>query len=483
MTTRFPDTFDYAGMNAPMRTECDIYDLVVEGTMPKEINGAWYRTIPDPQYPPMLGHDTYLSGDGMISSFRFENGHVDFKMRYIMTDRLKAERKARRGLFGLYRNPYTDDPSVHGINRCVNNTTPIFHAGKLLALKEDGLAMELHPETLDTLGVFNYRGKLKSQTMTAHTRLDEDTGDLHFFGYEASGLCTRDVSYCVANKNGELVKEEWFQVPYVSLMHDFAVSKEHAIFPVFPTTADLDRLKAGGVHWVCEPDKDAYVGIMPLDGHTSDMRWFRHPACSAFHFMNAYTEGRYVHLDFGIGKYAPFPFMIQASHIHPKPEDMAYGRVVRWTFDMSKPGDKFEEYKIAPSGDFPRIANKDHMKDYGIGYYERFDPEAGPPLVAGPVGAGFNTLSRLEVKSGRLKSWHHPSRPVTIQEEVHIPSKIPEHEGYLLLVADLHDTMLSDLLLFEAEHVDKGPIATAHLPLRLRNQVHGNWVSAEELGG
>ena len=110
--------------------------------------------------------------------------------------------------------------------------------------------------------------------------------------------------------------------------------------------------------------------------------------------MNAYTEGKFVHLDFGIGKYAPFPFIQQASHIHPTPEDMAYGRVVRWTFDMSKPGEKFEEYKLAPSGDFPRIANKDHMKDYSIGYYERFDPEAGPPLVAGPVGAGFNTLSR-----------------------------------------------------------------------------------------
>ena len=236
MTTKFPDTFDYAGFNAPMRTECDIYDLVIEGNLPAEINGTWYRTIPDPQYPPMLGHDTYLSGDGMISAFKFENGHIDFKMKYIMTDRLKADRKARRGLFGLYRNPYTDDPSVKGVNRCVNNTTPIFHGGKLLTLKEDGHAVEVHPETLETIGVFNYRGKLKSQTMTAHTRLDNETQDLHFFGYEASGLATRDVSYCVADKEGQLVKEEWFQVPYVSLMHDFAVSKEHVIFPVFPTT-------------------------------------------------------------------------------------------------------------------------------------------------------------------------------------------------------------------------------------------------------
>ena len=479
MTTRFPDMMDFRGMNEPMRVECDIYDLVVEGKVPEEINGSWYRSVPDPQYPPMLGHDTYLSGDGMVSLFRFENGQVDYRMKYVKTERLMSERKARRSLHGLYRNPYTDDPSVRGHNRCANNTTPIFHGGRLLALKEDGLAVELDPDTLETIAVFNYNGKLRSKTMTAHTRLDPETEELYFFGYEASGLATRDVAYCVADKEGQLAREEWFQVPYVSLMHDFAVTKEHAIFPVFPTTADLDRIKAGGVHWVCDPNLETYIGIMPRDGHVEQMHWFRRPACSAFHFMNAYTEGKLVHLDFGVSKYAPFPFIQEASHIHPTPEDMKAGRVVRWTFDMSKPGEKFEEYNLAPAGDFPRVATKDHMKDYSVGYYERFDPQL-PALMAGPVGAGFNTVSRLEVKSGKVKSWQ-PKQPATVQEEVHIPSKQPGHEGYLAVVIDLHDTMLSDMVILEAANPEKGPLATIKMPLRLRNQVHGTWVSAEEL--
>lgn len=480
MTTRFPDTFDFSGCNAPMRVECDVYDLIVEGELPREIHGAWYRTIPDPQFPPMLGQDTYLSGDGMISSFRFENGHVDFKMRYVKTERLLAERKARRSLHGLYRNPYTDDPSARGLNRCVNNTTPIYHGRRLLALKEDGLAVEIHPETLETIGVWNYGGKLRSKTMTAHTRLDPATGQLYFFGYEAAGLATRDIAYCVADAEGRIVREDWFQAPYVSMMHDFAVTKEHAIFPVFPTTADLARLQAGGPHWIYEPDKDTFIGIMPRDGSVDDMRWFRRPACSAYHFMNAYTEGKFVHLDFGVGKVNPFPFIQEASHIHPTPKDLAGGNVVRWTFDMSKPGEKFEEYVLAPAGDFPRIATKDMMSDYQVGYYERFDPVSGPPLTAGPVGIGFNTISRLEVKSGKLQSWHL-DMPATIQEEVHIPSKIPGHEGYLAFVADLHSEKLSDVLILEAGNLAKGPLARIKMPLRLRNQVHGNWVPAEEL--
>jgi carotenoid cleavage dioxygenase len=81
--------------------------------------------------------------------------------------------------------------------------------------------------------------------MTAHPRPDPETSELHFFGHEAAGLATPDVAYCMAHKEGELIREDWFKVPYVSLMHDFAVTKEHVVFPVFPTVAELDRIKAG----------------------------------------------------------------------------------------------------------------------------------------------------------------------------------------------------------------------------------------------
>ena len=489
MSKPFPNSMDFAGYNAPSRVECDIYDLVIEGAVPEEINGTWYRSIPDPQYAPMLGDDTMLSGDGMVSTFSFENGHVDFKMRYVQTDRWHHERKARRSLYGLYRNPYTDDPTVHGPqgpgtskgSRGVANTTPIFHGGRLLALKEDSRGWELDPVTLETRGEWDYQGKLKSQTMTAHTRLDPENGELHFFGYEAGGLATRDVAYCVADKSGNLVKEEWFEVPYCSMMHDFAVTKEHVIFPVFPTTANLERIKSGGPHWVWEPSQETFVGIMPRAGSVSDIRWFRGPATSAYHFMNAYTEGSKVHMDFGAGKVNPFRFIQQASNIQVHPSEAA-GDYVRWTFDLARPSDRWEEYKLGPGGEMPRIAEQDFMVDYDVGYYQTYNPEAGPPLLCGPVGAGFNTMLRIEVKSGRLTALALPPG-MTMQECVHIPSQKPGHEGYLAFVVDLHEKNLSEVWLVEAASLSKGPIARIHVPLRLRAAVHGNWATAAELAG
>ncbi len=478
MTAPFPHTMDFSGFNAPSRVECDIFDLVVHGEIPKEINGAWYRCIPDPQYPPRLGDDTFLSGDGMVGRFWFENGHVDYRQRYVMTERLQADRAHRKSMFGAYRNPYTDDPRVKGVDRGVANTTPIHHGGRLLCLKEDSRAMELDPVTLETRGRWDFDGQLRSKTMTAHTRKDPETGELYFFGYEAAGLATNAIAYCKADNAGNFVREEWFEAPYVSLMHDFVVTESHAIFPVFPTTADLARIEAGGPHWVFEPQRPAYVGIMPRDGSVAEMRWFEHEGpASSFHFMNGFTEGDRVHLDFGLADVNPFPFIQKASGIDVDPTK-ARSKYVRWTFDLSQPGDAISETVLGPPGDMPRIAEKDTGRDYAVGYYQRFDPAAGRPNISGPVGAGFNTVTRMSLKSGELRNLAM-APTATVQEHVHIPSREAGHEGYLAFAVDLHDAQGSEVWIVEAEHPENGPVARIEMPLRLRCQVHGNWVAAE----
>jgi len=67
---------DFIGHNAPSRIEAEIFDLVVEGTLPEDLQGSWYQTVPDPQYPPKIPPDTYLSGDCMMRMLRFENGRA-----------------------------------------------------------------------------------------------------------------------------------------------------------------------------------------------------------------------------------------------------------------------------------------------------------------------------------------------------------------------------------------------------------------------
>jgi carotenoid cleavage dioxygenase len=238
-----------------------------------------------------LGDDININGDGLVTQFRFENGHLDFKSRYVRTEKFRLETAARKALFGAYRNPFTDDPSVAGRDRTTANTSVVFHAGRLFALKEDGLPHELDPDTLDTRGRFDYAGQMQSFTTTAHPKIDPANGEMVAHGYEARGLATRDVALQVMSPDGTLTREEFFVAPYVSMMHDWAVSAEHVVFPLWSTTADEQRMRAGGPHWVFEPDRELRIGIMRRDAGTGDIRWFRAPPCGLGHILNAFSDG------------------------------------------------------------------------------------------------------------------------------------------------------------------------------------------------
>src|SRR3974390_12769 len=77
--SHFPATPAFTGFNTPSRIEADIRDLAYEGTIPPELDGAFFRVQPDPQFPPRLGDDISFNGDGMITRFHFHHGRCHFR--------------------------------------------------------------------------------------------------------------------------------------------------------------------------------------------------------------------------------------------------------------------------------------------------------------------------------------------------------------------------------------------------------------------
>ncbi|MBB4640995.1 carotenoid oxygenase family protein [Rhizorhapis suberifaciens] len=479
----FPQTPDFMGLNEPLGVEVHLENLEVEGTIPSEIEGAFFRAVPDPEFAPLYPDDTALSGDGMISRIRFQGGKVDYDIRYVKTARYLAEKEAGKALFGRYRNPYTDRAEVQGVDRTVANTTPIWHAGRLFMTKEDGRAYEVNPNNLETLGSWDYHGALKSETMTAHVRIDPETGEMFFFGYEAGGLCSTDVAYCIADRDGTLVSEQWFKAPYCSMMHDFAITESFAIFPVFPTTASLDRVKEGGAHWIHEPELESWVGIMPRYGKVEEMRWFKGPkGVSVYHIMNAFEEGGKVHMDMHLSDTNAFAFIRVASGIDRQPWEIQ-GGFVRWTFDMESGDNAIGQEMKGPPGDMPRIPDAKQGRPYGYGWYGSVNPQGGPPLLGGPAGVCFNMLFRIEPDTGRLEALGLPPGHA-IHEPVHVPAADPAHEGWLIAIVDHQtgDTQFEHAAwILEAGNIGAGPVAKVRIPTRLRAQVHGWWVSSAQL--
>jgi hypothetical protein len=135
----FPTGPEFTGLNAPIGAEYELEELPVEGRIPAEIAGTFFRAIPDPAFPPYIEDGAaVISGDGMVSALRFAPGRVSFAIRYVQTERHKAELAAGRALFGKYRNPFTDRPEAAGLDRTVANTTPVWHAAVCSCARRTG---------------------------------------------------------------------------------------------------------------------------------------------------------------------------------------------------------------------------------------------------------------------------------------------------------------------------------------------------------
>jgi carotenoid cleavage dioxygenase-like enzyme len=477
MPHRFPDTPTFTGLNKPCRIEGEINDLEYDGALPTGLRGTFYRCGPDPRFAPLLGDDININGDGMVTLFRFGEGFIDFRSRYVRTEKYQLERAAHRALFGRYRNPYTSDPQVAGRDATTSNTNVFFHAGRLFALKEDGLPHELDPHSLETIGRHNFEGRLQSLTRTAHPKLDPATGELLSHGYEARGLATPDISVQFISRDGALTREEFVQAPYPSFMHDWAATAEHVIFPVTPTTADEARMRRGGAHWMFQPGLDTFFGILRRDAPARDLRWFRVPNCSLGHVLNAFHDGDQVYVDIHVSERNQFPFIENADG-SVFDRDKAVPRLTRFRFDLAAPADRFstevlyEDFMEMPIVD-PRYA----LHPYRRGFAAILDRNR-PLNIMGTIGFGWNTLASLDLATRGVRRYYVGDNTTT-GEPCFVPRSAgaPEGDGYLLAVLTCYDRApQTRLIILDTQDIEHGPIATVYLPLLLRGAVHGNWV-------
>jgi carotenoid cleavage dioxygenase-like enzyme len=461
--TKFPELPMFQGINAPSRVELDVSDLEVEGTIPPALDGAFYRVAPDHQYPPRFHDDVPFNADGAVSMFRFENGRVHLKHRYART-----ERAAGRALYGRYRNPFTDDPSVQGKSRNLANTTPAIFNHTLFALREDSPPIAMDPLTLETRGDCHFGGRIA--TFTAHPKADPRTGQWIAFGFASSGLYSRDCRYYEIDAEGEITHEAPFEVPYYCMLHDFGVTQDYVIFPVIPIAgAGAEALQAGRPHYAWDPSKDVFLGVLPRGGTAKDLRWFRAPTQFCSHVMNAFNDGTKVYFDVPVAESNMFPFFPQPD-VAWEPAKAA-SRMTRWCVDMASTGDAFHSTARLSEfvGEFPRCDARYQTEHYRHGWLLGFDPRR-------------SRLAHIDHETGVTRIWAADEN-TSLQEPCFIPKSrgAAEGEGYIVQLATRIREMRTDVLMFEALRVEDGPFATVRLPLRLRPGYHGNWADWNQI--
>jgi len=467
-----PRAFGGGGPLANNRAEIDLFDCEVEGKLPTDLDGVFYRVGPDPQYPKpeKYAGDIMFDGEGHVSMFRIKDGHVDYRTRYAKNQRWKAQHAARRSLFGMYRNPLTDDPSVKGLSRGTANTQLFVHHKKLLVFKEDSPPVYLDPWTLETLDdYYTFGGKLESETHTAHPKIDPLTGEYFGFGYEATGLLSKDIVVFSADRDGSVNWQVKVQAPYAGMMHDFAVTQRHVILYLTNMVADENRIKAGGVHFSYDSKTPCYLGVMRRGGDGRDLRWFTGANLFCTHVMGGWSEGDKVTVDWDGGEGNQFPFF--PSLHEPFDPVKSTGRIRRFTVDLSrKSNDRFQAETLFPevTGVLSRQDDRFHTLPYRYGYLNGFGRQGGWWIV---------DHQEKKVQLASVPDY-------SLSEMTFVPRRpdAAEGDGYLIGVGSSQkESGRSDLILFDTHHVAEGPIARVKMPFKVVDQVHGFWADARDL--
>jgi carotenoid cleavage dioxygenase len=451
---------------APIDTEYDAAGLRVTGRLPEQLRGTLYRNGPNPQFPDAREH--WFLGDGMVHAFDFADDGVSYRNRWVRTERWRAERQAGRRLADAsgFGRPAQQSGGVAGQGKA--NTHVLAHAGRLLALEEAHLPFELDARALESIGPWNAGGALQGP-FTAHPKVDPESAEMVFFGYAADGPLSRGIVYGELDAQGRLLHRTRFEAPYCSMVHDFAVTRNHVLLPVLPLQGDLDRARAGGPAYAWRPELGSHLALLARKGDGRGVRWFEGPPCYVFHVLNAWEEdaGRRLHAD--VMRYDEAPLFPRPDGSIPAPVS---ARLVRWSFDLDGDGGSLEQTPLGEvHGEFPRIDERRAGLPYRHGWACADRLGAQRQACAG--------LVHVDLREQRQHTfWGGPGERFSEPVFVARAPDAPEGDGWLLALVHRPPTHTSDLLVFDATALDRGPLATVHLSHRVPAGFHGSWVGA-----
>ena len=207
--TAFPNTPDFIGHNAPSRIECDIYDLVVEGKIPA---GHQRHLVPLDSRPAVRrrcsGDDTYPERrrhGQRCSASRAATWISACATCRPSAGRTSARRAARSTACIATRTRTIRASRGKGKPRRRQHHADLSTRAAARAEGRQPRAGRWTRSTLETRRRMGLRRPAAQPDDDGASAPRSRTGELYFFGYEAGGLATRDVAYCVADKNGELV--------------------------------------------------------------------------------------------------------------------------------------------------------------------------------------------------------------------------------------------------------------------------------------
>jgi carotenoid cleavage dioxygenase len=330
---------------------------------------------------------------------------------------------------------------------------------------EAALPTELDPVTLATRGEYDFDGRL-SGPMTAHPKMDPETGEMLFFGYSPFPPY---LQYHVADRTGRLVRSEPIDLAWPTMMHDFAITRDHVVFMLCPLVFSFENVQERGGAFTWEPERGTRLGVMARNGTSADVRWFDTDPCYVFHPMNAYDDGSTIVVD--VARYDRLGFMAPKAARDPGWREADAARLQRWRIDLAKGGVRLEPLDDT-SGEFPRVDERRVGRPHRFGYMAVTGPEQRDERLP-----RWTAIRRYDLARGTWETRTFGAEN-GVSEPVFVPRRpdAAEDDGWVLCLAYDAARNASDFYVLHARDLAGEPVAVVRIPHRIPYGFHGNWV-------
>jgi all-trans-8'-apo-beta-carotenal 15,15'-oxygenase len=470
-----PATAQAADWHRIFETLPDEHDYVVDeivGRLPEGLVGTLYRNGPGRNEVGGTPYAHLFDGDGLLSQFAFDGKRVHYRNRFVRTTHYLAERAADKPVMRNYGQQRPGGVLANAFRMPANvaNTSVQYHAGSLLALYEGGRPWQLDPDTLDTIGEYDYDGELKSSyTYSAHPTWDPATGELYNFGIQY-GPRTRLRTYRV-DPRGKLHHLHAINLPFATLNHDCALTPRYMVFVIDPLVLRVPRFLLGfasldrSVRF--DSSQATRVILAPRDGgkpRIAECEPFFH-----YHINNAFDDGTDVVLD--LVRYPDY------DNIHRgfrEPRRAGFDDVSTTLSRMRiGPAGAVTIEDLWPHGcEFPqhdwRRTSRSHRYTYMAGIADR-EPEPGAP---------FNAIIKHDHDHGETTR-HDFGAGQVAGEPIFVPraADAGEDDGWLLSVVYSAPEHRSRLVVLDARDLESEPVAVAHLRHHVPLGFHGTFTA------
>ncbi len=434
--------------HAPVDVETTSFDLRVTGRIPAELNGRYLRNGPNPMNNIDPENHHWFVGDGMVHGLRLRDGIADwYRNRWVRSKSVSA---------ALGESPVPSDWPAENMDFAAN-TNVIGHAGKTFAVVEGGAPpVELGFE-LETIRVSNLNGTLP-QAFSAHPKRDPRTGELHVMAYWWGW--GNQAQYLIVNVAGEVRRTVDIALPGSPMLHDIAFTEKYVLIFDLPCVFNLDMAMSGirfPYHW--DNAYQARIGLLPREGSAEDIRWCEIDSCYIFHPMNAYDAPDGTVVLNAVRHDRMFSTELRGPSEGPPTLD-------QWILNPVTGAAKHQLLDDRPQ-EFPRIDER------LVGQHNRFGYSAG-------VGAIFaqDVLIKHDLETATAQVRNDGTR-FGYGEPVFIPRSpdAAEDIGWVMALRHDHETDLSELAIIDSRAFTDDPVAVVHLPVRVPNGFHGNWIA------